>query len=296
MVESCIRTQDSNISVGRKALKNSLYKGHRYEWTFDDAIEMIKKLTVEDMKRLHKKYIRSDQMILAVAGSAGKQSFKEIIQRVCADLNSEGTVGSFEQLADEEQLDQRQFVPGERVNINMMRDQAVLLLGQPSPLNLFHEDYIPVKILNLICFHSLGSRIYELREKTGLFYNASGAFAAGSDNEKGYDFAFAIVNPENLDKAEEKIKGVMETLQKEGITQKELNEARQIYLKGLIDATTHVSDIAAMLSNKKALGLPFDYYDKVLERLQNISVEELNAIAKKYADPSKMMTVRVGRV
>ncbi len=291
MIESYIRAQDAHVSVGRKALKNALYKGHPYAWTFDDAIKMLKKLTLADMKRLHKKYVRPERMLISAAGALCGERGKAIVSRVVSTWKGEGAV---------EQLilppSERTFEPLARLDIPMMRDQAVLLLGQPSSLNLFNADYIPVKLLNFICFYSLGSRIYALREQTGLFYNAQGGFAVGSDREKGYDFTLAIVNPENLSMAETKLKEVLKTLQEEGITEEELNAARQLYLKGLIDATVHVNDIATMLGNLALLGLPFDYYDTVLQRVQTISVAELNEVAKKYASPDRLMTIRVGRV
>ena len=51
-----------------------------------------------------------------------------------------------------------------------------------------------------------------------------------------------------------------------------------------------------MLNRLAAFDLGFDYYDKVLKRVQTIEVNELNEIAKKYFTTDKMAVVRVGRV
>jgi len=83
----------------------------------------------------------------------------------------------------------------------------------------------------MICFDSLGSRIYKVREETGLFYNAFGAFSAGATKEHGFDYLGSILSLDKLDQAEGKMLAVVKDLAENGITKNELNSAQQIYLK-----------------------------------------------------------------
>ncbi len=46
----------------------------------------------------------------------------------------------------------------------------------------------------------------------------------------------------------------------------------------------------------EAYQLGFDYYDKVLNRVQTMTQEELNAIAARYFTMDNMVRVRVGRI
>jgi predicted Zn-dependent peptidase len=64
----------------------------------------------------------------------------------------------------------------------------------------------------------------------------------------------------------------------------------------LIDLTSSNEAIASMFSLIKSFDLGFDYYDKVLKRVQTISLDDLNAIAAKYFVSQGMARVRVGRV
>ena len=83
---------------------------------------------------------------------------------------------------------------------------------------------------------------------------------------------------------------------KDGITEEELEAARQKYLKVVIDMASTNERIAMMLARLSALSLDFDYYDKALKRIQSITREELNGIAKKYFNADGMIRVEVGRV
>lgn len=288
-VESYVRAKDSHIGVARKMLKNAIYKDHPYAWTFDDAIELLKGLTVADLKASHDVHLSPARMVIGVAGSFDLDEMEKTITEI---FGAWPAGEPYQQRASVE----RHFVPGQNIDEQMLRDQAVLLMGQPSELTLFHPDYVPMKMLNFIAFNSLGSRLYAVRERTGLFYNAQGAFGAGCDREKGYDYIMAILNPENLTFAEEQLRQVIEVMARDGVTEQEVAEARQLYLKGLIDLTVHTSDIAGMFTSLTSLGLPFDYYDTVLARVQSLTVAELNDVARRYFDGSRMTRVRVGRV
>jgi predicted Zn-dependent peptidase len=172
----------------------------------------------------------------------------------------------------------------------------VFLVGQPSPVNVYHPDLLPLKLLNVICFHSLGSRIYQLREQTGLFYSAFGALAARASKETGYDFAGAIVSPDKCDEAEKLICATIDRVGAKGIDERELAAARQIHLKGLIDLVADSGTIASLLCRIDALNLGFDHYEKELARVQGLDLAELNRVAAKYCTTGRLARVRVGRV
>jgi predicted Zn-dependent peptidase len=178
----------------------------------------------------------------------------------------------------------------------MLRDQAVLLLCQPSPLNIYHPDIVPLKILNYICFDSLGSRLFELREQTGIFYTATGNWANKAYREHGFDFVGALLSVDLLEKGETLIRNLIDEIAKKGITQSELNAARQMYLKDLIDLVSTNDSIASSLGILESLELGFDYYDKVLHQVQTLTPDQLNGTCAKYFNTADMARIQVGRV
>ncbi len=118
----------------------------------------------------------------------------------------------------------------------MLRDQVVVLFGQPSHVTIYDKDLIPLKMLNYIAFHSLGSRLYQLRQESGLFYTAFGAWGAGASKDIGFDYMGAILSLDKLDQAEKGIRMLIDELAKDGVKEHEIAAARQLYLKSLIDA------------------------------------------------------------
>ncbi len=286
-VDAYQRRKDSPTDVAIKLLKNDLYKNHPYDWTFDEAIKLLSNATSSELSDLHKKHISPKNMILTVVGDFDLDKMQETVKDVFGSWSGDefGLV----------KYPETEFTPNE-IKHHMLRDQVVLLLGRPSKVTLYDPDLIPLKILDFISFYSLGSRLYELREKTGLFYTAFGMFAAGASREHGFDYIGSILSLENVEKSKELLLGVINQVGKAGVEENELDAARQIYLNQLIDLTVSNEGLTSMFGRLQDYELGFDYYDKVLNTVQTISLDELNKIAAKYFVSKGMATIEVGRV
>ncbi len=286
--DSIARSKDSAQEVAIRTLKSSVYAGHPFGWTFDEALEQIKKLDVSVLRALHKELVCAENLLVTVVGDFDLAEMEAIIRKEFAVLPK----GSLQEVV----IPQVAFKPGEKVDVAMLRDQTVLALGQPSVMNVYHEDYVPVKLINYIGFSSLGSRLFQLREHSGLFYTAFGGWANGASKECGFDYIGAILSPDKVAQVEEQMSQLVNELAEKGVTEEELASSRQLYLKSLIDSVASCGSTALMFGMIEELGLGFDYYDKVLHRVQTITRDEINAVCKKYFTTKSMARIRVGRL
>ncbi|KKP22568.1 MAG: Peptidase M16 domain protein [candidate division TM6 bacterium GW2011_GWF2_28_16] len=281
------RKNDSQKDLGVRILKNIIYKDHPYSWTFDDALEIIKNIDIKKLQELHKKYVTPKNMILSIVGSFDLGLIEQEIKNIFKNWQGK------EYFVDEPQSGNFSV---QNVDYFMLRDQVLFLLGRSSNVNLYHADYIPLKVLDFIAFNSLGSRLYQLREQTGLFYTAFGMFAAKASRVNGFDYMGSILNLENVKKTEKLFLNVIEEVGKNGIKPEELAASRQNYLKELIDLAATNEVLATVYNILKSFDLGFDYYDKVLRQVQNMQVQDLNLIAAKYFNSQNFAKVCVGRV
>jgi zinc protease len=287
-LDSFNRALDEPTQVAIKLLKSKVYAGHPFGWTFEEAIEITKKLDGDALKALHKQLVAPNNMVLSIVGDFDVDAMQAIVERVCAQWKPGTEYG---------------VVYPERVapvqgtfDVPMVRDQVVLLMGQPSPINFYHEDLIPARLLNYIMFQSLGSRLFMLREQSGLFYTAFGQLAAGAGQEKGFDYVGALLSPENVVKSETLIKELLEQAATGNITETELEGAKRLYLKTLLDLVASNGSVAGMMGTLHTFKLGFDYYDRALARTQALTITEINQIAQRYCSAQNMMRVRVGRM
>jgi len=289
LVHSFISSKDNPKAVAMRMLKNVLSNGSSTcSWSFDDAIELVQKASVSDLKALHKKHVVPAHMLLSITGAFNVDELQAELERIFGSWSGSAYV--------ESTYDYRGFIPKTKIDIEMLRDQTVLLFGSPSPLTIYDPELPYVRMLNIIAFNSLGSRLYELRERTGLFYTAQGSWANSAERQGGFNYVFALLNPSNVIKAEAEIYKTMKTFIDNGVLEEEVSAVRQMYLNGLIDMTSTLGSLASMFARLELLGLAPSHYDTVLEKVQTVSVDTLNQIAKKQFETESLARIRVGRV
>jgi len=287
-IDSFERSKDEASDVAIRELKSLIYKDHPFSWRFDDAIKDIQSSSTEMLKTIHSKYINPENVLLTLVGDFDLDHMQQTITKYFGDWKS----GERLQISESK----INFDANIHNDIKLIRDQVVMFFGKPSKLTMYDEDLIPIKLLNYIAFYSLGSRIYTLRERTGLFYNAFGAWAAGAAKTIGFNYLGAILSPDKLEFAEREMKKLIQDIGENGVAEHELDAARQLYLKSLIDGVSNNANVSDLLATLQAFELGFDYYDNVLKRVQTMDLKEINEISKKYFSTQDMVRVRVGRI
>jgi len=287
--EDFLRNQDDPAYVASRMLRTIAYKGHPFGWDLTEMGKYLKNFSIKDIKSLYTENISPSHMILSLVGDFDIDTMEK-------DINS--IFGSWTgNKYEEKPIPKYGNIDVEKIDKFMLRNQAVLLYGNRSEIDVYNKDYLTTQLLNIICFGSLGSRLYKLREETGLFYAAKAALAAGSNKYLGIDYVYTILSLDCLDNAEKAIFNMLKDVTtKEPLTQDELDSAKQLYLQDLIDASSTYNLLASKFCILETLNLGFDYYDKVLERINSMKLDEINSTAKKYIKPEKLSRIRVGRI
>ena len=287
-IDSLQRSKDDAKDTAGRLLKNALYKDQAYAWTFDDAISDVASCTAASLRALHAQYVTAENMVVSVAGSFDVDEMEHLVRCYFGKLETGVRLPA-------PRLEYKQTV-AENIDCTMTRDQVVVMYGKQSPVKVYDPDYVPLRILNYICFNSIGSRLYKIREQTGLFYYCFGEFAARARKNAGYDYAGAIVNPENVALAEVEIYKCFAELAANGVTLRELDAAKNSYEKDLIDLVANNDQIGRLVGSVHMLDLDANYYDKVLQRVHALTLDEVNALVARYVQTDNFIRVRVGRV
>ena len=287
-IHSFEQKKDSPRDMAVRALRTAVYgEHHPYGWTFESMIVYLESLTLDNIKKLHDRYVRPDYFLVSSAGSCSPAENHELWDSLTRGWKPGGYTPPV--CPEREQSEHDDIV------IPMLRDQAVLMFGRASEIGLHDPENLLLDLLGTISFYSLGSRIYALRERTGLFYNAGGSWASDIHREKGFDYMMAILNPDNVEFATREMAAMVDELREKGVSTQEVAAARQIYLKDLIDYTASPRTIAACFANIETLGLGYDYYDKQLARVNAVTEKEISEVAATYVSMKKMIRICAGR-
>jgi len=161
-------------------------------------------------------------------------------------------------------------------------------------VNKLHPDYLGLKILTTIFGGYFGSRLMKnIREEKGYTYGISSMLV--SLQNVGYVGIAADVKAQNTREAVAEIKKEMEKLQNIKISVEELKLV-QNYMMGdmlqMFDGPFATSDTFKDLLQ---YNLGMEYFEKMKQTILSITPEQLQALAGKYFNTDKLITVVVGK-
>jgi zinc protease len=171
--------------------------------------------------------------------------------------------------------------------------QSVVSVGQVG-VDRMDPDYVPIQVMNAILGGGITSRIsMNLREDKGYTYGANsgwsyrrgaGPFRAGGDMQ-------TAVTKESVMELMKELNGIRGGIP---ITQKELDYNKQSIIRRFPAGFETVGAISNQLSNLVVYGLPDTYFNDFISKVNAVTLADVNRVANKYLDPSKMAIVIVG--
>lgn len=269
--------------------RETIYKNHPYSKRIISTPEILKTITRQDLLDAYKKYITPEETTIVITGDLKDNSIKLLDQYL-----GQWTGPKVPDL-EYPKLDP---VQAQEINYPINRDQIVLAFAGLS-VKRTDPDYDKLLLFDQILTGgisgSMGSKLFALREKSGLFYTIGGSIVANSDKQPGMIYIKTIVSPDRLSEAEESIKNVLDNAI-DTITPEELNESKNIVINSLVDnfATNKYTAISILFLNNFKLNS--DYFDKRTEQISNISLQEVKDAVKRYLNSKSLIKIRVGRV
>jgi zinc protease len=280
---------DPNSFVGY-LVKEIVYKGHPYSKQSLGTTESITLITRQDLVNFYKKYITPYNARIAIVGDLHGYDIQNIL---------ETALGSWlPNIVNEIVYPQLFPAIAEDINYSINRDQVVLCFAQLS-IERTHPDFDKYLLFDQIfdggVLGSMGSRLKDLRQQTGLFYTISGSLMSGCDEQPGIFLVRTIVSLDRLAEAEIAIKKTIDTAI-DTLTDEELNDAKRAVANTLVDNFASNSEVASTFLFLDRFKLPADYFDNRAEQLEKITLDDVKKAVKNILNSKNLITVRAGRV
>jgi len=158
-----------------------------------------------------------------------------------------------------------------------------------------HPDFLPLTIANEILGGPSENRLFKaLRTRSGLTYGASSDLI--TRHQMGAWVAKTFTRtPETVKSAHIAMEQV-QSIQQHGINRPEL-ETAQSYLVGHLALEFETSEsVAGKVLDLIEEGLPLDYWTTYPQKIQNVTIDQVDAVAKRYLDTDHDVVVFVGDI
>jgi zinc protease len=270
----------------------NLYLFEKYPWVQSDEqdIEDLKQITRQDIVDFHKQWLAPENMFLTIVGNIDPDTVLSQMETLLGSWKNDQAL-NIEELKSKVQVEDISNQPAKEI-IKQHSDEQVTLVAARLSTHRGTDDALALNILSIY----LNQKLHEIREKSGLFYYCSAYCGFGSFLTKGAVLIRTQISPEKLDLAKHEIKSVLQNFSETGISQEEFDAAkknfRTSYAKSFTTAGDIFGDYRELISNNKT----FDYHNQRLARLDELTLEYVNFVAKKYFNPDEMTFAIGGRI
>ncbi len=271
-------------------VREVIYKNHPYSKQGIGTEDSIKAMTRQDLMDFYKKYISPSGAHMAIVGDLDDYDLQQELEKVLGDWQGSAV----------EDLDYPQLSPvaQQEVNYPINRDQVVLCLAQLS-IDRKHPDFDTYLLFDQIfgggALGSMSSRLFDLREQTGLFYTIRGSLIAGTDEQPGMFQVRTIVSVDRLAEAEKAIKNTIDTVI-DTLTETDLEQAKAAVINTLVDNFVSNSDMGRTFLYLDRFKFPADYFDNRAAQINKVTLDDMKRAVKSILKSDKLITVRAGRV
>jgi zinc protease len=262
-----------------------VYGPHRYGRPDSGTPASLAAITREDLVKFHQTWFGANNAILAVVGDVTADE---------AFAGAERAFGAWGKAANAAAQVEEPPAPTRRLVI-IDRPGAVqteIRVGNTA-LPRKHPDYLALDLAVKILGGEGGNRLHRvLRSDRGLTYGASADLNALKD--AGTIVADTDTRSDSTGEALRLIVDEMWKLQRERVGERELSDA-QAYLTGSFPLTIETpSAIAAQVLSAVFFGLDLEELQNFRERVNAVTVDDIQRVARTYLRPDRLSIVLVG--
>lgn len=281
---------DTPSDFAAQLAREFIYRDHPYARYLLGSEETIFSLTRDDVVAEHKRFMTPKGGRIALVGDFSKIDLRQLLE---SELGS--WIGPD---VSDIVFPELKSVVHEEVEYLINRDQVVLSYAGIS-VDRLSKDFDALLLFDQIftggVLGSMSSRLFDLREKTGMFYAIGGSLLAGVTRQPGMVFIKTIVSKDRLSEAECAIEGLINE-GAQSVTDAELNEARLAIINSLVDNFASNRQMAATFIAMDLYGLPMTYFDNRAAQLAKVSRDDVVRAVAKVLDTKKMLKIRIGRL
>lgn len=275
-----IKIADSNVKVvANKTFRSAIFgASHPYGWSSTE--QSVDNVTIDDVKDYYEYYISALPRLI-VAGDINDNIVDTI--KIANDHNLSKNYVVQHNVPD---------VETQVIHIERQTEQAYLCIGAQS-LAINSPDYLLLSCCVSFLGGYFGSRLMaNIREKHGYTY---GIYSALVPHRYGsYLIIGASIKKENYNNVLVEIDNEIKRLQNELVPTDELSKFKRYMVGNLLCSLSLPFMELNIFCKIKALGVGMDFYNKILSTIKGLTAQQIQYVAQRYLDISKMTKVLVG--
>lgn len=281
--------QKDNPNIISNIAYNALLYGkdHPYGKSLGGDKNSIAAIKREDIAQYYETYYRPNNAALIVVGDVDANTLVPKLEKAFANWKSADVAATT--TPEAKSFD----APGIYIVDKPGAAQSVISIGQIG-VSRDNPDYFPLQVMNSILGGQFSARVnMNLREDKGYTYGARSGFAfrRGAGPFSASADVVTKSTKESVIEFMKELNGIRGAIP---VTKNELEYNKQSIIRRFPSSVETVGQISGSLADLYIYDLSPNYYNEYIQKVNAVTVEDVNRVANKYLTPDKMAIVIVG--
>ena len=276
VIEEISKDMNSPRNKLSKNLTALMYKTHPYKREVIGKKEVIENITRNEILDFYNKNYGAKNMVTLVVGDVEPNETLKKVEKAFANNNKVSK--------------QKHYKKEKRLTKNVEKiayddvSTGYMGIGYNS-VPMKHKDTYAMDVLAVILGQGRTSRFYQnIKENKQLAYSITCGNSSSKDD--GAFIISANFQPENVDKLRKEIDREVLKIKKYGITDEDLEFAKNVIEKDTVFARESISDIATEMGYTLVVTNDKNYYDNYVSNIKKVTLKDVQRVANKYLNYS----------
>ena len=271
-----IKSNENSVPAAARRVENLITYGKNHPYGEFIRKETVINVQLEDVKRFYTKNFTPQNAYLVIIGDVDFKTVKKQVTKLFKSWKGNLVKG--------ESFPTAKNASGLEINFIEMPNavQSEVSVDFTTEIKKTDADYFPVILANNILGGGGQARLFlNLREDKGYTY---GAYSSISTNKyrRSRMRAFASVRNAVTDSTVVELVKEIEKIRTVPVSQEELDQAKAKYVGDFVLALERPSTIAQYALSILTEGLPSDFYTTYLQKINAVSIEDIQRVTQKY--------------
>lgn len=272
VIEEISKDETNPQNVLYENLVSMLYKTHPYKRKVIGTRDIISTIQREEILDYYNKFYVPSNMVTVIVGDVDTEKTLELVKK---GFNREFKKVNVENFPAEKPLTCQL-----RKIVNLPSQSGYMLIGFRS-VRITHNDTYALDVLSTILGSGRSSVFYKnIKDGKQLAYSIGTSNSSYKDD--GIFYVSANFVPENLEKLEIAIFDEIKNVQKKGVTEEQLELAKNIIERDTYYERESISSIAQEIGYTMVTANDIKFYNDYVENIKKVTTDDVKRVANKY--------------
>jgi zinc protease len=283
-----IKSNEKSVTSAARRVEDALTYGKEHPFGEFITKETVRNITLKDVENRYKNYYKPNNAYLIIIGDINPKKIKKMVKKLFSDWKS-GSIPEYTM----PKVNNVETTEIDFINMDNAVQSEIAVVNSLD-LTLGDKDYYAALLANQILGGGGTARLFQnLREDKAYTY---GSYSRVRQSRYVGTFkATASVRNMVTDSSVVEIQKEINKIRYQKVSEQDLRDAKELYIGNFVMEVQKPATAARYALNRELYNLPEDYYETYLEKINAVTINDVQDAAIKYFKGDKARIIITGK-